>query len=93
MVSTTIISNPEDKKRLKQAIVEATHVLQQLDDNKEALKDLLKLTSEKFGLPTKTLRKLATIMYKQNYNDVQAEFEHFEILYETLFPNRDQEAA
>lgn len=84
-IRANIISNAQEKKRLKQAIVEMTHVMQRVDGEKEALSDLVKETALKFSLPAKRIKKLATTMYKQNYSDYLTEHENFEVLYESLF--------
>lgn len=90
---SNIISDPQEKKRLKQAIIEMTHVLQRIDDDKEALTDLIKETSSKFGLPTKRIKKLASTMYKQNYSEYITENESFELLYEALFKTGGMSSA
>lgn len=92
-------SNPEDVKKLKTMLVEATHCMQRSDDEKESIKEIIADAYARFDIPKKALRKLATTMYKRNYDDVQAENDDFEYLYEALvegktgFKSSDEEAA
>lgn len=80
-------SSPEDRRKLKAAIVEMTKSMLRMDTERDLLKEIAKTASEDFQIPKKIINKLARTMYKNNYNDLQAENEHFEFLYETLVNN------
>ena len=80
----SVPSNPEDVLKLKTMLVEATHCMQRMDDERESIKDIIGDAFANFDIPKKALKKLATTMYKRNYADVQAENEDFEYLYEAL---------
>ena len=80
----SVPSNPEDVRKLKTMLDEATHCMQRSDDEKQSIKDIIDDAYAKFDVPKKLLRKLATTMYRRSYEDVQAENEDFEFLYETL---------
>ena len=82
--TVTVPSDPAERKQLKTALVEGTHVLQRIDSEKEALKDLVSTIADTFQLEKKVITKLIRTMYKRNYAHLQAENEDFELLYETL---------
>jgi hypothetical protein len=82
--NSNIITNPEDLKKFKQVLVTITHYLQLMDDNKNAISETIKEASEDFGIDKKYIRKLARVMFKCNYADIQEENQHFEFLYEAM---------
>lgn len=79
---TTI--NAKERQELKLMLIEMTKVLQQIDDLREAIKDIAGAAEEKFSIKKKLVSKLAKTMYKHNYADLQSENEHFSYLYESL---------
>jgi hypothetical protein len=80
----SILVDPEQRKKFKQCLATITHYLQIIDDQKEAIKDTVEETSIMFAVDKKFVRRLATVMFKHNYADIQEENEHFSLLYETL---------
>lgn len=62
--------------------------MQQIDDLKESIKETIDDLSSTSGIDKKTVKKLATTMYKHNYASLQEETRHFETLYETLVEGR-----
>jgi hypothetical protein len=80
----TIPTSPADRKKLKGMIAECTHCLQRIDDQREAMKDIVDVIIEEFSIPRKIANKLARTMYKRDYENVQQENEDFEQLYETI---------
>lgn len=82
------LNNPEERKRLKSALATVTHYFQQSDDAKEGASETIADLSAEYGLDKKTIRKLATTMYKHNYGSLQEENRHFEILYETVIEGK-----
>lgn len=88
-------SSPNDRQKLKLAIVEITNCLLRMDSERDAMKEIISEASSKYGVDKKMVRKIATTMYKHNYSDVQQENEDFELMYETLIEGRkaDEEAA
>lgn len=77
-------SDPKERDKMKGMLVEMTHRLREIDSTREALKEIADEVTKTYGLQKKTVNKLARTMYKHDYADIQAENEHFEILYETL---------
>lgn len=81
--------NPADKKAMKSMLVELTNCMRRMDDEREQMKDIAKAAEEKFEIKAKLFRKLASTMYKHNYEDLRQETEHFEFLYESLVEGRN----
>lgn len=79
-----ILNSPEERKKFKSALSTITHYYQQQDDLKESLKDTISDISEQFSIEKKHVTKLAKTMFKSNYQTLQDENRHFEILYELL---------
>jgi len=87
----TAPSNPKDRQALKLALVEMTNCLARMDAEREAKKDIANTIKEKFEIKPALANKLAGVMYKQNYADMQQEQDDFELLYETLVECRKVE--
>lgn len=82
------LNDPDERKKLKTALATITHHFQQIDDQKEAIKETIEEISGTSGLDKKTVRKLAVTMYKHNYASLQEENRHFESLYEVVVEGR-----
>jgi cobalamin biosynthesis protein CbiG len=80
-----MISSPEDKKRIANAIKELSDCMTRIDAEKELMRDIIQVTYENHGLDKKYVRKLAAIYHKQNMNEVKNEYDEVENLYEQLF--------
>ena len=93
MSEITIPSNPADRKKLKEALVEMTRCLQKIDDEKLSMKDISDDAAAKFAIPKKIITKLARTMYKRNYDTLQTENEDFETLYEILVEGKRDDAT
>ncbi len=87
----TAPSNPADRQKLKAALVEMTNCMARMDGEREAKKDITRRIKEEFEIAPKIANKLAAVMYRQNYADLQAEQDDFELLYETLVEGRKVE--
>lgn len=88
-----VIADPKELAKFKQVLVAITRDFQIIDDRKEAIKETVAEAATLYSVDKKLIRKLASVMYKHNYADIQEENEHFELLYETLIdakqPNKD----
>lgn len=84
MNDTTILSSESDRTALKAMLVEITNSLSKIDAEREQIGETVSAAESKFSIKKKVVRKLATTMYKHNYADLQAENNHFELLYEQL---------
>lgn len=87
-----VINKPEQRKKFKSSLATLTHYLQMIEDQKEGMKETIADLSAESGIDKKTIRRLASVMYKCNYADLQEENEHFELLYETLIEERQTSA-
>jgi len=86
--NANVLSNPEELKKFKQTLVTVTHYLQIIDDQKEAIKETVEEAATLFNVDKRIIRKLANVMFKHNYADIQEENSHFEMLYEALVGGR-----
>jgi hypothetical protein len=89
MTDVTIPSSSEDRKKIKTMLTEATHCMQRAEDERQSIKEIIDDAYAKFDIPKKILRKIATTMYKHNYEDVTAENDDFESLYEILVNSKN----
>lgn len=89
-MSSVTLSAPE-RDKLKQCLVEITNVLARVDAEKDHQKEITARIKEEFGIKPAQANKLARVMYKHNYSDLQAEQEDFEYLYETLVEGKKAE--
>ena len=80
-----MISSPEDKKKVANAIKEISDSMTRMDAEKDLIKDIIQVTYENYGIDKKHLRKLAAIYHKQNMSEVRNEYDEVESLYEELF--------
>jgi hypothetical protein len=87
-----VLADPEVRKKFKSALATITHYFQQADDAKEGAKESVADIAVEYGVDKKLVRKLATVMYKHNYGDLQEENHHFEILYETVIEGKLRDA-
>lgn len=78
-------SNPEDRKKIKEALNEMCGALQFIDDKRQFMKDVAETLHEKYEMPKKLVMKMARTLHKHNYDDVSHESEVFSIMFETLF--------
>lgn len=85
--------NPQEEKELFMVVGEMTNLLSVISFKQTALSEAIAVASKKYGIKAKQLRKLATTMFKQNFNDVQEEHEEFENLYENMQKTGDRNAA
>ena len=86
--SKSKLNDPVERKRFKTGLATVTHHFQAIDNEKEAIKEVIEELAEQAGLDKKTVRKLAVTMYKHNYASLQEENQHFSLLYETIIEGR-----
>lgn len=90
-----ILADPEVRKKFKSALSTVTHYFQQIDDHKEGMAETIASLSQEYGMDKKTIRRIASTMYKCNYGSLQEENRHFETLYELIVEGqlRDPDAS
>lgn len=78
-------TSPADRAEIKANINEIMVCMQNIDDQKAAMKGIIDGIKEKFNIPPEHTRNLAKTYYKRNYAEVSGKNEDFELLYETFF--------
>jgi hypothetical protein len=84
MSNVIVPSSPEDRKKIKDALIEISSSLTRMEAERDLIKDILAEVEDKFELPKKYIRKLAKIYHKQNYAEIRQEQDDVETLYETV---------
>lgn len=79
-----MISSPEDRKKLKNALQEISNSLTRVEAERDLIKDIVKNLSEEFELSKKVVSKMARIYHKQNFSEEKQAFEDLETLYEEV---------
>lgn len=83
-----ILADPEIRKKFKSSLALITKYFEDIDKFKEGMAETIEALSGEYGLDKKTIRKLATTMYKCNYGSLMEENRHFEVLYETVIEGK-----
>lgn len=83
--SYALPSNPNDRKKIKDALYEMAGALQFIDDKRQFINDVAGGLSEEFQIPKKISNKLARTLHKNNYSDVTNEADSFASIFEILF--------
>jgi hypothetical protein len=81
------LSNPADRKAVYDALREISNSMTRMEAERDLISETLKAVKDKFELPPKYTRKLAKIYHKQNFQEVKAEQEEVEVLYESITSN------
>lgn len=80
----TQISNPADRKKIKDALQEISDSMTRIDAEKDLIKDIVNDVNDNFKLPKKYINKMARIYHKQNFAKEQQETDELESLYLTI---------
>ena len=62
---TLVVSNPVDKKKIKDALFEISNSYTRIDAEKELIKDIVEDLADKFELPKKHINKIARAYHKR----------------------------
>ncbi len=62
---------PLDREDFKQKILTIVAYMESIAETNESIKDLLKQIKEKYGIKATVSRAVATIIFKQNIEDVE----------------------
>ena len=81
---STQISNPEDRKKIKNALQEISDSMTRMEAERDLIKDIIQDVSDNHKLPKKYISKMARIYHKQNFQITQQETEELESLYITV---------
>lgn len=85
-----MLSNPEDRKKLLNAIKEIDNSMTRVAAERDFQKDAITTIADDLDLEKKYVRKLASIYHKQNFAQVQADQEEVETLYELITGSNDE---
>lgn len=85
-----MLSNPEDRKKLLNAIKEIDNSMTRVAAERDFQKDAITAVADDLDLEKKYVRKLASIYHKQNFAQVQADQEEVETLYELITGSNDE---
>lgn len=82
-----MLSNPADRKKLFDAIVEISNSMTRVDAEKDYQKDAIDTISSELNIEKKYVRKVANVYHKQNFNVMKVENEEVQELYELITNN------
>lgn len=88
--SFTVPSDPEVRKRIRQAVAEASAQLQMISDRKEALKEIAKMAKDELEVPKRTFNKMVKAFHKQEYAAIVHDNEVFQTFYESIMEDASQ---
>jgi hypothetical protein len=80
------ISNPVDRKRIKDALQEISNCMTRIEAERDLIKYLKEICFEEFktSLSKKQIARMARVFHKQNFQEEVASHEEFESLYEEI---------
>ena len=80
------ISNPVDRKKIKDALMEISNSMTRIESERDLIKDIKADLSEEFGeqLTKKQIARMARVYHKQSFQEEVASHEEFESLYEEI---------
>lgn len=84
MSNVVIPSDDETKKRIRGALEEISNSMTRMGAERDLIKNILQDVEDDTQVPKKYLRKMANIFHKQNLNEVKAENDDVETLYEAV---------
>lgn len=79
-----VLTSEESRKKIKEALSIITHHMQLIDDQKEAISEIVTELHEQTGVEKKLIRKLARTMYAHDYSNVVQEHQTFEAAFELI---------
>lgn len=88
MTEHFVPTSPEVIKKIQAVITEMVNSLQRISDEREALKELVDSAAKEYNVKKKQINALAKTAFKRNYADLQAEFQDFEFLYESILEGK-----
>lgn len=79
-----IPSNPADLKSIKDACREISDCYVHIDAEKDQIKEIINMLSEKYELPKRMISKMAKAYHKSTFDKDVMEQTDFQTLYETV---------
>lgn len=90
-----IISSPADRKKIRDALDEASNSMTRIAAERDLIKEIAKSLAEQYNLPKKQVNRMIRVHHKQSFKEEQIAAEEFEVLYQevVLLRNGDQQSA
>lgn len=79
-----LITNPVDKKKVKDALFEISGSYARIEAERELIKDIINDLADNFELPKKTISKIAKAYHKNTITKEVADSEEFQELYKSI---------
>lgn len=80
-----VLNSVEERKKFRSKLNDVAAQHQMIADRREVIKEAVAEISEEYGIDKKYIRRLATTIFKSNYNEQQASNRAFEAFYEIVF--------
>ena len=84
MSNVIIPSSPEDKKRIKDCVIEISNAKSMMDAQRDFIKEAINSCAEDVEIDKKHINALAKIYHKQSFATFQQQKEEIEDLYESI---------
>lgn len=85
MNNLIIPSSPTDRQAIRSAMKEISNSMVRTEGERDYIKETIDDLSDKFDLPKKYLKKVASAYHKQNIAETSEVADDVETLYEALF--------
>jgi DNA-directed RNA polymerase subunit N (RpoN/RPB10) len=79
--------SPDDKKKMKRAIMELNDSMTRVAAERELQKETINTLFDELGVEKKVIRRMAKVYYKANFGDEVEENKNFEEFYDTIIKN------
>lgn len=86
-----MITNPADRKKIKDALVEISDSMTRMEAERDLIKDIVKTVSDDFDLPKKYVSKMARLYHKQTFYNEQQQNDELATLYETVVAGAEKQ--
>lgn len=81
------ISNPEDKRKIKSALTDASDSMYRIAAERDNIKEIINTVSKDYNIPKKIVSKMVKTYHKESYDKERAEADDFENYYESIVGN------
>ena len=90
-IETIIPSSPEDRAIIKRRLIEISDEMTKIEALKDQIKAIKTLIKEEYKIPPKIINRMAKTFHKQQYKEELALDETFQIAYEAITGERDED--
>lgn len=78
------ISSVADRKKIRDALQEASNSMTRIAAERDLIKDIAKDLADNYQLPKKQVNKMIRVYYKQSFSEEVAQQDEFEQLYDQV---------